>query len=460
MADGNTQVDSATITEINAQVGRLVNDTKKLDDNTRRDLGEMRQLIDGLPKAADIVTSERIDKFAASVETAQNALETGMKEIEANLDKVATALNRTDGGFRGDKDGGEEAAYQFMLAKMSNAGTLKVGAKVEPDRDAIQAWSENFGLYMRRDDKGGAHANRADFQAALQTGSDPDGGYLIPTETSKRIVEKAYETSPLRELAFVENIGGKELEVPRDEGEFGAGWVGETEARPETSTAQLGLSKIVAHEMYASPRATQNMLEDAGIDMEAWIARKVGEKFGRLEATAFLTGDGVGKPRGLLTYPSGTANGQVERLNSLGATDFTFDGLMDTVFALKDPYEANASWLVNRLGLRNISKLKDLEGRYIWDMANTRDKPGRSTLLGYPVKRATDISAPGAGNIMAAFGDFKQAYTIVDRIGITTLRDPYTAKPYVIFYTRRRVGGDVVNFEAFKLVVGSASANP
>lgn len=452
------EITKETTDAIEREIKNLADNARKLDDHARNELTQMRALIDETGKKADTVASERIDKFAASVESKQNALETSFKEMSANVDQIATAVNRTGGGWKAEQDG-QEAAYQFKLAQMAHSGQLTIGAKIEPDAKAIQAWNENFGLYMRRDDKGGGHTQQAAFQAALQTGSDPDGGYLVPTQTSQRIIEKAYETSPMRELAFVETIGGKELEVPRDEGEFGFGWVGETSDRPETATSQLGLSKIVAHEMYASPRATQNMLEDAGINIEEWIARKVGEKFGRAEASAFLTGDGVGKPRGILTYPNGTNAGQIERLNSLAAADFTFDGLMDTVFALKDPYEANASWLLNRLGLRNISKIKDGEGRYIWSMGDTKDKPGRSTLLGYPVKRATDVSAPGAGNIMAAFGDFKQAYTIADRLGITTLRDPFTAKPYVLFYTRRRVGGDVVNFEAVKLVVGSASAN-
>lgn len=455
MADG-TQIDTKTAEAIEKQIRGFGDNIRALGDDTKRELTEMRQIIDGMPKGDDVVTRERIDKFAASVETKQNALETGFQEVRADLDKVATALNRTGGGWKGGEDGADDAAYQFALAKMANDGTLKVGAKVEPDEAAIKAWGENFGLYMRRDDKGGAHALQATFQAALQTGSDPDGGYLVPTEVSRRIVEKAYESSPMSEVAYTETIGTRELEIPRDEAEAGAGWVGETEARPETSTPTLGLSKIVAHEMYAAPRATQNMLEDAGIDIEAWLARKVGEKFGRLEASAFLTGDGVNKPRGLLTYPAGTGAGQIEQVASGGATDFTFDGLLNAAFALKDPYEANASWLLNRLGIRNVAKLKDLEGRYVWDFGNTRERPGRATLLGYPVRRATDIATPGAGALMGAFGDFRQAYTIVRRLGITTLRDPYTAKPYVIFYSRARVGGDVVNHEAVKLVVGSA----
>ncbi|OYX05086.1 MAG: hypothetical protein B7Z15_17170, partial [Rhizobiales bacterium 32-66-8] len=330
MADGN--IDKTTIDAIEKQIKGFGDNITALGNSTKTDLAEMRALIDAKAGKEDVVTEDRVNKYAAAVETAQNAMESGLKEIRADVDKVATALNRSDrADWRNGKDGGEEAAYQFMLAKMANNGTLKVGAKIEPNQAEIQAWNESFGLYMRRDAQGGAHALAPTFQAALQTGSDPDGGYLVPTEISKRIIEKAYESSPMSELAYTETIGGKDLEIPRDEAEAGAGWVGETEARPDTSTPTLGMSKIVAHEMYASPKATQNMLEDAGINIEAWLARKVGEKFGRLEASAFLTGDGVGKPRGLLTYAAGTGTGQIEQIASGAATDFTYDGLINAV---------------------------------------------------------------------------------------------------------------------------------
>lgn len=461
MADGN--IDVKTFEAIEREVKNLSDNTKKLDDHTRGELTQMRALIDEHGNKADAVAKERIDKFAASVETKTEALETGLADIRADIDKVATALNRngTGGGFKGDEGFDEaKAAYEYHKAHLARRDGLKIGAKIEPDASAIRAWNENFDLYMRRGAETGSHLMAGNFQAALQTGSDPDGGYLIPTQVSQRVVQRVYESSPMRQFAHVEQIGGKELEVPRDEGEAGAGWVGETDDRPETATPQLGLSKIPAHEMYAAPRATQNMLEDAGINMEEWLARKKGDKFGRVEATATFTGNGVGKPRGILTYAAGSGNGQIQQLNSGAAADFTFDGLMDTVFSLKDGYTQNAAWMMNRLGVRNVAKLKDGQGRYIWEMGNVKDGQGRSTLLGFAVARAADMPPPGAGALMAAFGDFNQGYTIVDRLGITTLRDPFTAKPYVILYSRRRVGGDVVNFEAIKLVVGSASANP
>lgn len=450
MADGN--IDAKTFETIEREVRNLADNTKELTNKTGRELQEMRALIDESGKNADAVAKERIDKFAASVETKTHALETGMQEIKANVDQIATALNRTGGGFKGD-EGFEEAkaAYEFQKVKMAKEGRLTIGAKIEPDQAAIRAWNENFGLYMRRGAEQGQHVLSSEFQNALQVGSDQDGGYLVPTETSQRIITRIFESSPMRQVATVESIGSTELQIPRDTDELAAGWAGETQARSETATPQVGLTKITAHELYAAPRATQAMLEDAGVNIEQWLGRKTGDKFGRVEATATFTGNGVNKPRGILTYANGTSDGQIEQIASGAVGDFTFDGLKDLVFSLKDGYAANASFMLNRLGLRNISKLKDGEGRYLWEMSTQVGQP--STLLGYQVRRANDMPVPASGALAAAFGDFREGYTIVERLGISTLRDPLTAKPYVIFYSRRRVGGDVTNFEAIKLQV-------
>jgi HK97 family phage major capsid protein len=195
------------------------------------------------------------------------------------------------------------------------------------------------------------------------------------------------------------------------------------------------------------------MLEDAGINVEEWMGRKVSDKFSRVENTGYMVGTGVGQPRGLLSYPAGTNNGQIEQVVSGAATDFTFDGLINVQYALKDPYAANANWMFNRLGVRNVAKLKDGQSRYLWEPSKQKGEP--STLMGDSVYRAADMAAPGAGALMGAYGDFREAYTIVDRLGITVLRDPFTAKPFVLFYTRKRTGGDVTNFEAVKIIVGS-----
>ncbi len=444
-------IDQTVIDQIARDIRAHGDNVKALDDSTRRELQEMRSVIDQHGKKADALVDERVNKFAASIETKTGALETGLKEVSAQAERIEAVLKRPNASWKGEEGTNEiKAAFDFHKIKMAKEGRLTIGAKVDPqatDNEAYAAWAGAFATYLRRDER---HVP----QAALSTGSDPDGGYLVPTTVSSRVITRVYETSPLRQYATVETIAGKELAIPRDEGEFGSGWVGETESRPETTTSQFGESKIMAHELYAAPRVTQSMVEDAGLDIEAWMANKVGDKFARAEATAFINGTGINQPRGLLTYASGTSNGQIERIVSGNGTAVTADGIKDLVYSLKDYYTANARFMMKRLTVRDVVKLKDGQNNYLWQMGDI--KGGQpSTLEGYPVVRAEDFPTIGAGTLPIAFGDFRAAYTIIDRLGINVLRDPFTAKPYVIMYTRRRVGGDVVNFEAVKLQVVS-----
>jgi HK97 family phage major capsid protein len=441
--------------QITADIKKFGDDVKALNDNTQRELKAMRDEIDASGKKVDPLVAEKIEKYAASVETKHLALEKGLQAVNDNIEKIDAVLKRPNaGGWSGDEGAADaKAAFEFAKAKLANAGKLGINTEIVADEEAYAAYAASFAPYMRaRSDA----AMPASVQAAMQTGSDPDGGYLVPKTVSSRIITRVYETSNLRALATVESIGGKELEIPRDEGEFGyGGWVGETQAPSETSTSQVGVSKIFAHEMFAEPRVTQNMLEDAGLDIEAWVANKVGERMGRIEATAFFTGTGVNQPRGLLTYGAGTSNGQIEQVVSGGATTITSDALYNLVFQLKDYYTQNANFLMKRTTVRDIMKLKDGQGNYLWQMGDI--KGGQpATILGYAVNRCEDMPTVAASSLSVAFGDFKAAYTIVDRLGLTLLRDNLTAKPWVKFYTRRRVGGDVVNFEAVKLLVTSA----
>jgi HK97 family phage major capsid protein len=441
--------------QITADIKKFGDDVKALNDNTQRELKAMRDEIDASGKKVDPLVAEKIEKYAASVETKHLALEKGLQAVNDNIEKIDAVLKRPNaGGWAGDEGAADaKAAFEFAKAKLANAGKLGINTEIVADEEAYAEYAASFAPYMRARSDAAMPAN---VQAAMQTGSDPDGGYLVPKTVSSRIITRIYETSNLRALATVETIGGKELEIPRDEGEFGfGGWVGETQAPSETSTSQVGVSKIFAHEMFAEPRVTQNMLEDAGLDIEAWVANKVGERMGRIEASAFFTGDGVNKPRGLLSYGAGTSNGQIEQVVSGGATSITSDALYNLVFQLKDYYTQNANFLMKRTTVRDIMKLKDGQGNYLWQMGDI--KGGQpATILSFPVNRCEDMPAVAASSLSVAFGDFKAAYTIVDRLGLTLLRDNLTAKPYVKFYNRRRVGGDVVNFEAVKLLVTSA----
>lgn len=296
---------------------------------------------------------------------------------------------------------------------------------------------------------------------AMSVGSDPDGGYFVPVDQSGRMVTRIYETSPIRQLASEATISTESLEGETDLNEAGAGWVGETETRSETSTPQVGKWKIVAHEMYAEPRITQKLLDDAAFDVESWLAAKVADKFARTENSAFVIGNGVGKPRGITSYTTAaTADGSrawgtLEHVKSgaNGAFAATNPGdyLLDLIYKLKVTFRSNAAFLCPRAVLAAARKIKNAtDNNYLWQPGLQAGQP--STLLGYPVYEAEDMPALNTDSLSLAFGDFREGYQIVDRIGIRVLRDPYTAKPFVKFYTTKRVGGDVINFEAIKFL--------
>jgi HK97 family phage major capsid protein len=284
---------------------------------------------------------------------------------------------------------------------------------------------------------------------ALSVDSDPDGGYLVRPEVSSEIVKKVFESSPVRELASVQTISSDALEIIEDLDEAASGWVGERQARSETDTPQIKKIVIPAHELYANPKASQKLLDDAQVNIESWLQEKVSSKFARDEATAFVTGNGVLKPMGFLSYAAGTGFNQVEQVNSGDANLVTDDGLLDLQGALKEDYQANATWLLKRSTLTAIRKLKDGDDNYVWQPGIANGVP--SLILGKPYRLANDMPAVAANALSIAYGDFKMGYQIVDRVGIRVLRDPYTAKPYILFYTTKRVGGAVKNFEAIKI---------
>jgi HK97 family phage major capsid protein len=444
----STNVSQKTIDDIASDISKFGGNIQGLTDSTNRSLAEMRGLIDAHGTKAsneDAVLKERIDKFAAEIETKQGTL-------EGAVDALKAVMDRPTGAWKGE-DGASEAAQAFAFHRtmLAKSGSLKVlnGAKpADVDHEAIRNWNAHYDLYLRRDTSA---SRTAEFVGALSTGSDPDGGYLVPEQNSARIITKIFETSPIRQYATVETIAGKDITFARDEDEAAFGWVGETDNRPETNTPRLGESKITAHEMYAKPKATQTLLEDAGIDAEAWLNRKVAERFGRAEAGAFVNGDGLNKPRGYMTYPNGTTGAAIEQIVSGNATQITGDSIWDLVFSVKDGFTANARHFMRRTTVRDVMKLKDGQGNYLWSQGDiVGGQP--ATLAGYAIVRAEDMPLNGAGALAIAFGDMAQAYTIIDRLGINVLRDPYSEKPFVQFYTRRRVGGDVLNFEALKLL--------
>lgn len=337
-------------------------------------------------------------------------------------------------------------------------------------RDAIKEHKKAFQGYLRNNngERGGnaetkqrsgtlGEAEDKLFETkALSTTSDPNGGYLVTPAMSARMMTRIFETSPMRAYATVESIGTGSLEIIIDDDEASSGWVGEVAPRPETNTPAIGKKIIPVHELYANPKATQTALDDAGRDLESWLADKVSRKFARDEATSFFSGNGVNKPRGILTYTAGTstyARDTVEQVTTGSAGVITPDSLIALQNALKEEYQNGAVFFMARATFGDILKKKDGQGQYLWGPGLNGQMREGALLLGKPVRFAADMPAIASAALSVAYGDFAEGYTIVDRQGIRTLRDPYSSKPYVQFYTTKRVGGDVTNFEAFKLLV-------
>jgi HK97 family phage major capsid protein len=390
--------------------------------------------------SADVVTEEKLRKIEADLDKAQRIADDAVL-----ASKRQSRVVTDEHGNTVDLD---RKAQDWASMNARRRGTV-VGSFGAADMDGYKA---AFDTFIRK----GEEVMGVEERKALSVGADPDGGYVVNPDISGRIVMKVFESSPMRAYAAVQVISSDALEGLFDLNEASSGWVGETDSRAETNTPQLGKWRIPTYELYAKPKATQKLLDDASINMEAWLASKVAEKFARDEANAFVVGNGVNKPRGFLTYGSGTTlPGTIEQFPSgvngaLAATPDGGDVLINALYGLKQQYRANATWFMNRASTRLVRKAKDSNGSYIWVPGIAAGQP--ASLLGYPVAAFEDMPDPATNSLSIAVGDMREAYQIVDRLGIRTLRDPYSAKPYVEFYTTKRVGGDVVNFEAIKLV--------
>jgi len=301
-----------------------------------------------------------------------------------------------------------------------------------------------------------------ELKAGLSSASN-SAGYVVPPETERAIERRLMAGSPMREIATVRTVGSGVFRKPVSMAGVQAGWVAETAARPETDPATLALLEFSSADLYACPAATQSLLDDALIDLDEWLAAEVEDAFAAQETAAFVSGDGVNKPKGFLAYANaaeGTQTwGQIGTVASGAAGGFAStnpaDKLIDLIYAPKAQYRPNGRFVMNRRTVSAVRKFKDADGNYVWSPAT---RPGETaSLLGYPVTEIETMPDVAANSLSIAFGDFARGYLIVDRAGVRVLRDPYSAKPYVLFYTTKRVGGGVQNFDAIKLMKFAAS---
>jgi HK97 family phage major capsid protein len=387
---------------------------------------------------------EQVDSLAKAWEEFKSANDARLKEIEKKgaADPLITGQIEKINGFM------DEA--KSKLDKLETAVSRPGAGSDNPEEKAKADELEHkkaFENFLRKGDE----SSLGDLQKkAMSVGSDPDGGYLVTPAMSSTINQKVFETSPIRAVASVISISTDSLDMMDDVNEASSGWVSETGSRPETNTPQIGKRNITTHEVYAEPRATQKLLDDASVNVEAWLGAKIADKFSRDENTAFVSGNGTSRPRGFLTYSAGTTWGTIEQIASGSSAVVTADSLINLQGALKELYQGGAVFMMKRSVLTAVRLLKTGDGQYLWQpglQAGVAD-----SLLGKPVYMADDMQAAASNSLSIAYGNFKVGYQIVDRKGITILRDPYTAKPFVKFYATKRVGGDVINFEAIKLL--------
>lgn len=343
--------------------------------------------------------------------------------------------------------------YKSRMEQLETAyNRPSVGSAELPSYAMNTEYKQAFRNYLRKGMDAGLEALES---KSLSVGSNQDGGYFVTQEISDTVARRIYESSPMRQLAMVQTISSDALDVIEDAGDADAAWASETAARIDTATPTIGKHTISVHEMYAQPKATQKLLDDAAINVESWIAEKVADKFARMEANGFIAGTGIGQPKGILSYADGTGFGQIERINSGSNGAVTADGLIALFYSLKEDYARGATFLMNRSVLQSVRLLKEATtDQYLWQPGLAAGAP--DTLLGVPVAQAADMPIASTDGLCVALADFKQAYLIVDRIGLRILRDPFTDKPFVKFYTTRRVGGEVVNTDAIKLMTLTA----
>lgn len=356
-------------------------------------------------------------------------------------------------GFRDDMETRLQQTEERMTMldrKSQLAARPRLSAAASEEAPHLKA----FNAYLRSGDDAGLRG--LEFEAkSLSTAVNSDGGYLVDPQTAETVQSVLNSTASIRSIASVVAVEATSFDVLIDHTDVGAGWA--TEAGPvgETDTPQIDRITIPLHELSALPKASQRLLDDSAFDIEGWLAGRIADKFARAEAAAFISGDGVDKPKGVLAHP--VVDNSTWSWGNIGYVPTGVDGdigdgdaIVDLVYALGAQYRANASFVMNSKTAGVVRKLKDADGRFLWSDGLAAGEPAR--LMGYPVLVAEDMPDVASDAHAIAFGDFAAGYTIAERPDLRVLRDPFSAKPHVLFYATKRVGGDVSDFAAIKLL--------
>jgi HK97 family phage major capsid protein len=384
-----------------------------------------------------------IEDLAGSFENFQSA-------VAAVVDKSATATKKIAGEVLENRK--ELKGFQEQLDRIeTEIGQAKLFSGVRGTGDDADLKKYHAGI------RSFAGGDENALKNTMSVVGDPDGGYLVQPSISKSFTGKMYDESPMRQICRNETITvGDAWVEPIDWDEPGSAFVGEKQARPATTTPQVRMVTIPVNEQYALQTVTQRLIDDAGIDVGAWLEGKVAGKLGRAESAAVVSNNGTVSAKGFLTYDvASTADatrpfGTLQYLPSGNTTAIAADALKDTYWGLRAPYRKDAVWTMNSNTANAIDKLKDGSGNYYFRPSMSAGAP--PTLLGNPIVFEENMPAVGAGTLPIAFGNFKRAYIIVDKLGVRFLRDPFTDKPNVIIYAYFRCGGGLVDSDAIKLM--------
>ena len=406
---------------------------------------ELATKADGRIDQLEIQTAKRATEAAGAAAESLVELKTSIDSIEKTQQYLEKAFSRMGGSGAGSDTEMEQKAAE------ETAGYLRYDTPMSIEtREAIVRSMSTKSFY-------GIGADRKEQEIkTLIAGNNPKGGFFLRPERQAQMIQRIFETSPVRSVSNVISTSAGAVEFVIDDAEAASGgWVGETQARPETGTPDIGLLTIVAHEQFAQPKATQTMLDDAGFDIESWLTSKTTDVMSRTENTGFVVGDGSQKPKGFLSLPAWAAagvyeRGALEQINSGAAGDFTGDGIKALQNSLLEAYQGRAVWVTKRSNWENIITQKDGAGAYLLN-PNSFKVGDDLTLLGKRVIFMDDIPAVANDSLSLAYGDFGVGYTIVDRMGFRVIRDELTAKPYILFYTTKRTGGAPTNYQAIKI---------
>lgn len=443
---------------------KSVNEIRALAESKSAETAEVKAQIKAIGDDAAL-KFEEVQKNVLAIKQENNELKSAQDKFKADYADLYKKANRL-------ALGGSDSEESVMHRKYSSEMDAYLRKGVTPNSDALDEISYHMAkkaMATQNEDEiksaariisnetGDSLGYLTFGKKAMATGNNPDGGYLTaPDRRTDITVDRIFETSPMRALANVVTTTSNSVEFLIDDNEStSGGWVGESTIRGGTDQAKIGRLEIMVHEQFAQPKATQKMLDDGSINIEAWLSDKTNDILRRTENTAFVSGDGSQKPRGFLSLLPWAVNGTYERnkleqINSGSSGLVTADGLITLQISLLEEYQASAVFLMKRTTFGEVSKLKDGTGAYL---LNTMILPQGvdMTVLGKPVFFADDMQAAAPDALAITYGDFNRGYAIIDRMGIRVLRDPFTDKPFIKFYTTKRVGGDVVNYQAIKI---------